>query len=113
MALGIGARRFPKTFTIARREKRVPMEIGVHISGHTTLPGTEATFAENVSSRGARVLSSRRWKTDDRLTLTTLACSFRSVARVAYCQAVPEAGFAIGIELIEPSGTWVVAAPVQ
>jgi|SRR5208282_1304405 hypothetical protein len=110
MALGLGA---PKTFTIARREKRVPMEIGVHISGHTTLPGTETTFTENVSSRGARVLSSRRWKTNDRLTITTFAGSFRALARVAYCQGVPEAGFAIGIELIEPSGAWVVAAPVQ
>ena len=110
MALGLGA---PKTFTIARREKRVPMEIGVHISGHTTLPGTETTFTENVSSRGARVLSSRRWKTNDRLTVTIFAGSFRSLARVAYCQGVPETGFAIGIELIEPSGVWVVAAPAQ
>jgi hypothetical protein len=110
MPLGIGT---PKSFTIARREMRVPMEIGVHISGHTKLPGTETTFTENVSSRGARVLSSRRWKTNDRLTITTFAGSFRSLARVAYCQAVPETGFAIGIELIEPSGTWVVAAPVQ
>jgi hypothetical protein len=110
MALGLGA---PKSFSIARREKRIPMEIGIHISGHTTLPGTETTFTENVSSRGARVLSSRRWKTNDRVTVTTLAGSFRSVARVAYCQGVPETGFAIGVELIESSGTWVVAAPVQ
>ena len=110
MALGIGA---PKTFTIARREKRIPMEIGVQISGHATLPGTETTFTENVSSRGARVLTSRRWKTNDRLTITTLAGSFRSIARVAYCQGIPETGFAIGLEFIEPSGTWVVAAPVQ
>jgi hypothetical protein len=110
MALGLGA---PKTFTIARREKRVPMEIGVHISGHTTLPGTETTFTENVSSRGACVLSSRRWKINDRLTITAFAGSFRSSARVAYCQGVPDAGFAVGIELVEPSGTWVIAAPVR
>jgi hypothetical protein len=110
MALGLGA---PKSFSIARREKRIPMEIGVHISGHTTLPGTETTFTENVSSRGARVLSSRRWKTNDRVTITTFRGSFRSLARVAYCQGIPETGFAIGVELIESSGTWVIAAPAR
>jgi hypothetical protein len=85
------------------------MEVGVHITGHPALPGTETTFTENVSARGARVLSVRRWKTDDRLTLTTLTGTFRSLARVAYCQLVPETGFAVGLEFIEPDGKWVVA----
>jgi hypothetical protein len=85
------------------------MEVGVHITGHPALPGTETTFTENVSARGARVLSVRRWKTNDRLTLTTLTGTFRSLARVAYCQLVPETGFAVGLEFIEPDGKWVVA----
>jgi hypothetical protein len=101
--------RVPKNFAMPRRETRVPMEVGVHISGHPALPGTETTFTENVSSRGARVLSVRRWKPNDRLTITTLTGSFRSLARVAYCQLVPEAGFAVGLEFLEPSGKWVVA----
>jgi hypothetical protein len=85
------------------------MEVGVHITGHPAMPGTETTFTENVSARGARVLSVRRWKTDDRLTLTTLTGTFRSLARVAYCQLVPETGFAVGLEFIEPDGKWVIA----
>jgi hypothetical protein len=85
------------------------MEVGVHITGHPALPGTETTFTENVSARGARVWSVRRWKTDDRLTLTTLTGTFRSLARVAYCQMVPDTGFAVGLEFIEPDGKWVVA----
>jgi PilZ domain len=105
MALGIGA---PKNFSVPRREKRIPMEIGVQISGHAAQPGTEATFTENVSMRGVRVLTARRWKTNDRLTITTPAGSFHSIARVAYCQSVPEAGFAIGLELLEPTGAWVL-----
>lgn len=87
------------------------MEIGVHISGHVALPGTETTFTENVSVRGVRVLSTRRWKTNDRLTIATPAGSFSAIARVAYCQAVAEAGFAIGLELLEPNGIWVVSGP--
>ena len=80
----------------------------MQISGHGAHPGTETTFTENVSSRGARVLSVRRWKINDRIEVTTLAGSFRTVARVAYCHTVPSAGFAVGLEFVEPSGAWVV-----
>ena len=100
--------RAPKSFAVLRREPRMPMEIGVHITGHASIPGTENTFTENVSLRGARVFSTRRWKTNDRLTITTPAGSFRSIARVAYCQPVAEAGFAVGLELLESTGTWVL-----
>jgi PilZ domain-containing protein len=107
MALGMG---HPKSrnFSGLRRDARVPMEVEVQISGHAQIPGTEFTFTENVSARGARVLSSRRWKPNEQLVLTTNVGSFRSVARVAYCQPVQQACFAIGLEFVEPSGTWVV-----
>jgi hypothetical protein len=91
-----------------RCETRVPMEVGVQITGHRALPGTETTFTENVSSRGARVLSTRRWKKNDELTIATLTGSFQAIARVAYCQSVPERGFAVGLEFLTPNGTWVV-----
>jgi len=84
------------------------MEVGVRITGHPALPGTETTFTENVSSRGARVLSTRRWKKDDQLTIATLTGSFRAIARVAYCQSVAERGFAVGLEFLNPTGNWVV-----
>lgn len=106
MPIGMGV---PKNFTVSRRETRIPMEVGVHISGHAVLPGTETTFTENVSLHGARVLSARRWKINDRLTIATLPGSFRSTARVTYCQPVPGTGFAVGLEFVEPSGSWVVS----
>jgi hypothetical protein len=108
MPLGIGV---PKTkpFAVSRRDARIPMEVEVQIFGHTKLPGTESTFTENVSARGARVLTTRRWKINDQLVISTAAGSFRSVARVAYCQPVPRAaGYAVGLEFTEPSGRWVV-----
>jgi len=98
----------PKVSTEIRRESRIPMEVGVHISGHAKLPEGEATFTENVSSRGARVLSTRRWKTGDQLTIRTMAGSFRTTARVTYCQAVPGVGFALGLEFREPLEHWFV-----
>src|SRR5690348_1972581 len=107
MPFGMG---IPKT-AAPRREVRIPMEVGVRIAGHPALPGTETTFTENVSIRGARILSARRWQAEDRLTLATLTGSFSCVARVAYCESSRNAGFAVGVEFIEPNGNWVVAEP--
>jgi hypothetical protein len=105
MRFGMGV---PKTLP-ERCETRVPMEVGVQITGNLVLPGTETTFTENVSARGARVLSTRRWQQNDRLTISTLTGSFQSLARVAYCQITPQQGFAVGLEFLNPSGHWVVA----
>jgi hypothetical protein len=104
--------KIPRTFDALRSETRIPMEVGVQVTGNGALPGTEATFTSNVSSRGARILSTRRWKINDRLTIATLTGSFRSVARVAYCQPEPQlSGFAVGVEFLDPKGSWVVTPP--
>jgi hypothetical protein len=108
MTIGLG---YPKAQEAIRREKRIPMEVGVRISGHPALPGTETTFTENVSSRGARVLSSRRWKTNDRVTISTMTGAFKSTARVAYCTITPQSSYAVGLEFTEATGKWIVADP--
>jgi hypothetical protein len=108
MRYGMGV---PKSSAELRREARIPMEVGVQISGHVVLPGRETTFTQNVSSRGARVLSTRPWKINDRLMIATLTGSFSALARVAYCQQIPKGEFAIGVEFLEPTGSWVLASP--
>ncbi len=90
------------------------MAVAVQLSGNERLPGVETTFTENVSARGARVVTTRRWQTDDRVLMISLPGDFRARARVAYCQRDRDTGYAIGLEFLEPSGTWVVdgsAAP--
>jgi hypothetical protein len=99
-----------KAVGIDRYEKRIPMAIAVHISGHERAPGTETAFTENVSSRGARVVSTRRWRPNEMLEIASLPGDFRAKARVAYCQPKCE-GFVIGLEFLEPTGRWVVNAP--
>ncbi len=99
------------SFTTPRVEKRVPMELGVQIAGHSDTPGTEMTFTQNVSSRGARVLSIRKWRPNDMLMLTSAVGDFRSPARVAYCHK-QDGGFSIGLEILEPGTTWVVKPPM-
>ena len=98
-------------FDVKRLERRILMTVAVHISGHERAPGVETTFTENVSSRGARVSSIRRWRPNETLEIESLPGDFRAVARVTYCQPQSE-GFVIGLEFLEPSGRWVVNAPV-
>jgi hypothetical protein len=97
-----------RLYPFSRTEDRIPMEIGVFLEGNRQVPGAESTFTENVSVRGARVVSVRRWEPDDRLMLTSRNGEFRSSARVAYCQPLQGDGFAIGVEFLESQGRWIV-----
>ena len=100
-----------QVFDIERLEKRIPMTVAVHISGHESASAVETTFTEDVSSRGARVPSVRRWRLNETLNFESLPGDFRTLARVAYCRPHTE-GYVIGLEFLEPSGRWVVNAPV-
>jgi hypothetical protein len=95
-------------FTFHRSETRIPMEIPVVLEGHRQSPGVEATFTENVSARGARVVSTRRWDKGAQLLFASRTGEFRSAARVAYCHSLHGDGYAIGVEFLEPVGRWVV-----
>lgn len=96
-----------KNSSAPRIESRVPMEVSVQISGHSEIPGVEMTFTENVSSHGARVLTTRRWRQHDMLILAS-PTGFKSAGRVAYCERALGENFAIGVELLQPDMRWVV-----
>src|SRR3982074_820884 len=100
-----------KRFSFHRAEHRILMEIPVLIDGHRQVPGSESTFTENVSARGARVVSVRRWDQGEKLIFASRTGAFRSSARVAYCEPLQSDGFAIGVEFLEPKGRWVVQSP--
>jgi len=95
-------------FNFPRSESRIPMEIPVMLEGHRHLPGVENTFTENVSARGARVISVRHWDKNAQLTLASRSGEFRSSARVAYCHPIHGDGYAVGLEFLESKGRWVV-----
>jgi hypothetical protein len=95
-----------------RRESRIPMEIPVVLDGHRQVPGTESTFTENVSVKGARVVSVRRWEKGSPLFFASRTGEFRSAARVAYCQPIRGEGYAIGVEFLERKGRWVVESTI-
>jgi len=99
-------------FQIGRRENRIPMEIPVVLEGNRQTPGVESTFTENVSARGARVVSTRRWEKGAPLIFASRTGEFRSAARVAYCQPLHGDGYAVGVEFLEPVGRWVVQSAI-
>ena len=84
------------------------MTVAVNIASRQPLPGVETVFTENVSSRGARVVSGRRWRPGDRLDFTLLPGDVRVNARVVYCHEQREREFAIGLEFLEPVARWLV-----
>ena len=95
-------------FVFHRAERRILMEIPVLIDGHRDAPGVESTFTQNLSARGARVISARYWEPDEPLKFASRTGEFRSSARVTYCQSLQGDGFAIGVEFLNPKGRWVV-----
>jgi hypothetical protein len=100
-----------QTFGSERYEKRIPMMVAVHISGHRFSSDVETTFTQDVSSRGARVSSIYRWRANETLKIASLPGNFHAQARVAYCRPNHE-GFDVGLEFLEPHGRWVVNAPI-
>ncbi len=107
--MAIGGKRKSKNYQVERCEPRLPMQVGVRISGNTFMPGVESTFTENVSSRGARVRSVRRWRIGESICVLSPEAGFRSLARVAYCES-SAAGYSIGVEFLELEGQWVLAS---
>jgi hypothetical protein len=107
--MAICGKRKTKNQQVERCEPRLPMQVGVRISGNTFMPGLESTFTENVSSRGARVRSVRRWRVGESISILSPEGGFRSLARVAYCES-SSAGYAIGVEFLELEGQWVLAS---
>jgi hypothetical protein len=95
-----------KEFAVERLEERVPMTVAVNISSVQPLPGMETVFTENVSMHGARVVSARRWRPGDHLSFALLPGDFRVNARVVYCRAQRDREFALGLEFLEPAGSW-------
>jgi len=93
--------------TIARRlEERVPLAVRVDLCSLDVRHRTDEGLTENVSTHGARVVSSNPWKLNDRLNLWCLGGDFRARARVVYCESLGLNSFAIGLQLLASAGEW-------
>jgi len=82
-----------------RSEARILKRLAAELSRPDKSMSREMTFTENMSIRGARVITVRRWQPGTRVLVTFHRNGVRSEGRVAYCQRNESGNFAIGVEL--------------
>lgn len=91
-------------FVVERAENRVEIKITAMLIGRHGRLGVEKATTENVSPRGVRVISTNEWYSDDIILVSIPAGHFTSAARVAYCDALGQGRFGMGLEFVESSG---------
>ena len=89
-----------------RYEKRHAAVVAVMLTSRNPESHTELTVTENISRRGARVLSKGLWSPRDSVVIKSLEGDLQSEARVIYRQPVRENVCAVGLELLAPRGGW-------
>ena len=89
-----------------RHEKRSATAVAVMLTSRDPVSRTELTLTENISGRGARVVTKTLWSASDSLVIKSLEGDLQSEARVIYRQPVRENVYAIGLELIAPTSNW-------
>src|ERR1700687_1639113 len=90
-----------------RAEERKRLKVGGDLcTVHVRTPA-HSGVTDNVSSHGARVLTSKALKSNERLTVRSMLGSYRSRARVVYCVPADGGLYAIGLQLYASAGDWV------
>src|ERR1700680_711861 len=89
-----------------RAEDRTPLKVNGDLSSLEFRMPAQEGVTENISPRGARVLTSKPWKPNERLNVRSLLGNFRSRARVVYCVKVDNEQFAVGLQLFAAAGKW-------
>jgi hypothetical protein len=98
--------RCPMEALARRLEDRIPLTVRVDLCSLDVRQRAQEAVTENVSTHGARVVSTRPWKLDARLNLHSLPGDFRARARVIYCESLGTHSFAIGLQLLAAAGNW-------
>ena len=81
-----------------RLEKRIQLAVPLQISSVLDPSAAERTTTENVCSLGMRVLTQRARELDERLMIISLMGDLRTLARVVYCQRLPDGRFGVGLQ---------------
>ena len=89
-----------------RREMRVPVAVVVMLSGQNGISTPEWASTENISTRGARILTTRSRNPNDRLLIKCAEGNLRARGKVVYRQRLHDNLFAIGVRLLAPTGRW-------
>jgi PilZ domain len=90
-----------------RMERRLPIIVVVRLAQAecASTNGEERTFTDNISSRGARVYSARRWQLGDAVQVTPRN-EDRACGKVVYCETLEDGRFVIGVKFQDRPVTW-------
>jgi hypothetical protein len=91
-----------------RIERRIPVTVGLELSGLDEPLVYELALTENASRHGARVVTKKRCRPHDHVLVRLPAGGSR--ARVAYCNALPGDSFAIGLRCSSEVHDWVISS---
>jgi hypothetical protein len=89
-----------------RLEKRIRLAVPVEISSPQNPSAAERTTTENVCSLGIRVLTQRARHLNERLMISSLVGDLRTLARVVYCQRLPDGQFGVGLQFQGVAINW-------
>jgi len=89
-----------------RLERRIRLAVPVEVSSPQDPSAAERTTTENVCSLGIRVLSQRAKELNERLMVSSIVGDLRTLARVVYCQRLPDGRFGIGLQFQGRTVSW-------
>src|SRR5260370_9633955 len=88
----------PMTLLPGRYDKRTAAAVAVMLTSPDRAFTTELALTENISDRGAPVLTKKVWWANETRRFNSLERDLQSEARVVYRQPVRENVYAIGLE---------------
>lgn len=89
-----------------RRELRIPVAVDVMVSGQNGTSVPEWASTENISARGARILTTRSRNPNDCLLIKCAEGNMQARGKVVYRQHLHDNLYAIGVRLLSPKGKW-------
>jgi PilZ domain-containing protein len=96
-----------KSLQRRRTEARISTTVMVELSGPDEPFVYEITFTQNVSRYGARVVTKKRWRSNDSV-LVKLPREYLPIhARITYCQPLKGDEFAMGLQFSSMVYSWI------
>jgi hypothetical protein len=83
-----------------RYEKRVVKVIPVCLVDAERLQVVEEAMMVNLSSRGARVLTTNQWRPNEEPEIVLLSDVIQTQAKIIYCEPLPDGRFCIGLKFL-------------
>ena len=103
-------------YKVQRAEERINTKVTALLVGKHDKMAVETGLTENVSSHGARVITTNQWPLDDTVLLALPGFHFTSAARVTYCDPISNGRFGIGLQfagLSEPLEVTALAVALE